>query len=462
MARVAGCEQRRHRGCVERILTRRDPQRCRVPDLDATPMLTPGQTLAVTIEKPAAGGRMIARVDGQVVLVSGTIPGERVEIRISRTGKGVAFGETIAVLDASPDRRDGPGDPLCGGSLLGHISYARQLDVKRAVIADAFARIGHLDWTAPVHVAGSREDGYRMRARLHVRGARLGFFREGTHDVCDVRQTRQLLPATCDVLDRVMAAIRSIGPDAVRGLELSENIAADQRVVHLDTAKPLDRRVLDKLTAIDGLTPGPFVADTLAIGAVPVTLRRHVLAFFQGNRHLLRELVAHVVDLVPDGPVIDLYAGVGLFAMGAAAARGVHVTAVEGDRIAAADLDANAAAYGTRVAVVPRPVEVFLARLSRGSAPSERAREGAAASHSTASTTVIVDPPRTGMTREALDGLLALAPRRWIYVSCDVATLARDARRIVDAGYAITRVDAFDLFPNTPHVETVMVFDRSR
>jgi 23S rRNA (uracil1939-C5)-methyltransferase len=74
--------------------------------------------------------------------------------------------------------------------------------------------------------------------------------------------------------------------------------------------------------------------------------------------------------------------------------------------------------------------------------------------------TIIVDPPRTGMSAEALDGVLALGAPRLVYVSCDIATLARDARRLVDAGYALGRVDAFDLFPNTPHVETVVVFER--
>jgi 23S rRNA (uracil1939-C5)-methyltransferase len=72
--------------------------------------------------------------------------------------------------------------------------------------------------------------------------------------------------------------------------------------------------------------------------------------------------------------------------------------------------------------------------------------------------TVVVDPPRTGMSREALDGVLSVKARQLVYVSCDVATLARDARRLVDAGYTIARTDAFDLFPNTPHVETVVVF----
>jgi 23S rRNA (uracil1939-C5)-methyltransferase len=72
--------------------------------------------------------------------------------------------------------------------------------------------------------------------------------------------------------------------------------------------------------------------------------------------------------------------------------------------------------------------------------------------------TIVVDPPRTGMSREALDGAINVRAPRIVYVSCDVATLARDARRLVDAGYALERVDAFDLFPNTPHVETVAVF----
>src|SRR5947208_6753727 len=133
-------------------------------------MLTPGQTLSLTIEKPAAGGRMIARMNGQVVLVSGAIPGERVRARIERVGKGVAYANTVEVEAPSADRREGFGDLQCGGSLYGHIAYERQLDIKSQVIADAFGRIGRLPVAARVPVSSSREEGYRMRARLHVRG----------------------------------------------------------------------------------------------------------------------------------------------------------------------------------------------------------------------------------------------------------------------------------------------------
>jgi 23S rRNA (uracil1939-C5)-methyltransferase len=178
-----------------------------------------------------------------------------------------------------------------------------------------------------------------------------------------------------------------------------------------------------------------------------------VLSFFQGNRYLLRDMVSHVVERVPlGGTVADLYAGAGLFAVSAAVARGARVIAVEGDRLAAEDLHANAAAAGGQLTTAHQPVENFAAWFPR---VMNRV------SSTPAIETVIVDPPRTGMSREALDGLLPLRARRIVYVSCDVATLARDARRIVDAGYTIARADGFDLFPNTPHVETVVVFDRN-
>jgi 23S rRNA (uracil1939-C5)-methyltransferase len=413
-------------------------------------MLTPGDVIPLTVEKPVAGGTMIARHDGRVVLVSGAIPGERVRARLVRVAKGVAHAEAVAIDEPSPDRRVASGDPLCGGCLYSHIAYPRQLEIKSQVIADAFTRIARLELPAPVTVAGSPENGYRMRARLHVSGSRVGFFREGTHHLCDARATRQLLPATLDTLDRLMAAMGSIGADAVREIELSENVDACERVAHLDTAEALDPQLVDKLVSVEGLTPGPYVTDTLTIGGAALKLRRHVLAFFQGNRYLLRDLVAHVTERVPiGGSLADLYAGVGLFSVAAAVTRAASVMAVEGDTHAADDLHANGLAAGAKLYIVKGPVEGFTASAFRSLG---RKIKGPIVE------TVIVDPPRTGMSREAVDAVLGTQAPRIVYVSCDVATLARDARRIVDAGYTIERADAFDLFPNTPHVETVIVF----
>jgi 23S rRNA (uracil1939-C5)-methyltransferase len=422
-------------------------------------MLTPGQTLVVTIEKPAVGGRMIARVHGQVVLVGGAVPGERVQIRIERVGKGVAYGDTVVVEEPSSDRRVPAADPSCGGCLYAHIGYERQLQIKSLVIADAFGRIGRLPLSHAVEVAPSPAEGYRMRARLHYAGRRLGFFREGTHEVCGARATGQLLPATCDVLDRVEAALLRLPEGTVREIDIAENVDASERVVHLETTRGdggavpgfvLPGDEISGLTAAGSGSAGvrvlagsAYVTDRLAVDdQQSVAIRRHVLAFFQGNRHLLRDLARHVTDQIAEGSMaIDLYAGGGLFAVLAAQRRGARVTAVEGDRVAAEDLAANAAATDA-VTAVHQPVETFL----RSALPGPDV--------------VLVDPPRTGMSRDALQGMLRLRGRRVVYVSCDVATLARDARYLVDAGYAIARIDGFDLFPNTPHVETVVTFEK--
>jgi 23S rRNA (uracil1939-C5)-methyltransferase len=401
-----------------------------------------GDTLSLTIEKPAAGGRMIARFDGQVVLVAGAIPGERVAARIDRVGKGVLYATTVDVEQPSPSRRPTRGDPECGGCLYAHVEYARQLSLKSDVIADAFARIAKMPLAARVEVVPSPERGYRMRARLHMRGRRVGFFLEGTHEICDARATGQLLPETCDAIDRLAAGVHSIGLD-VREIELSENVEATNRAVSLDTAEAIDVQSSRRLAGTEGITgfgPDATVQDALAVGAVAITLRRSVLAFFQGNRYLLAALVHHVVSQVPDdASLVDLYAGAGLFAIGAAAAKRARVRAVEGDSVSAADLIANAAPYEA-VDALRQPVETFLAAAPK---PPD---------------VLVVDPPRTGMSREALDGVIRLRAPKVIYVSCDVATLARDSRRLVDSGYEIERADAFDLFPNTPHVETVVTF----
>jgi tRNA/tmRNA/rRNA uracil-C5-methylase (TrmA/RlmC/RlmD family) len=411
-----------------------------------------GRLLSLAVEKPAAGGRMIARADGQIVLVSGAIPGERVSARIERLGKGVLYADVVAVEDGSPDRRPPFTDPLCGGSVYAHIAYPRQLEIKAQVIADAFGRIGRLPLASPVGVAASRDDGYRMRARLHVRRGRVGFFREGSHELCDARATRQLLPATCDTLDQLASALRSLGDSSVQAIEVSENGDASERVVHLDAAQA-PGHTFDALGATPGLTGmtvtpsrvaagDPHVRETLLVGERPIVLRRHVLAFFQGNRYLLATLVGHVAGLVGETDrVVDLYAGAGLFSL-AAAARGARVVAVEGDRTSAADLEANATAWRGAIEARHQPVEAYVA------------------GHPAEAGVVIVDPPRTGMSREALSGALALGARRIIYVSCDVATLARDARHIVDGGYRLDVIDGFDLFPNTPHVECVVQFAR--
>lgn len=413
------------------------------------------------IEKPASGGRMIARHEGEILLVAGTIPGERVRVRVRRAEKRVAFGDTIAIQEASPDRRQVSGDPACGGCLYAHINYPRQLQLKASVIEDAFTRIGRIPVEQEIVVRGSPERAYRMRGRFHVRGRQIGFYREGTHDMCDPRSTGQMHEASIEAVEAAVASLAAQGVQVLT-VELSENIGGDERALHLNVRDPrlpdgaLDRavnaadatgataRALDRTFYSAG---DPMVSDRLSVLTAERlahgTLGRHPESFFQANRFLLSELVAAVMDVVPAGSVLDLYAGVGLFSVVLAEAGRGPVTAVEGDPVSGADLLRNAAAYPGTLRTVRSSVEAFVAR------PPQ-----------TAPVTLLVDPPRTGMSREAAEAIAAMGAARIVYVSCDAPTLARDARRLLDAGYRLLTLRGFDLFPNTPHVETLAVFER--
>ena len=425
-------------------------------------MIAAGATLTLDVEKATAGGRMLARHQGQVVLVWGAIPGERVDARVERTGKGVAYAETIAVRTPSPDRRAETGDWRCGGNVLAHVDYARQLRLKGEIIQDAFARIGRMPLAQPPLVLASREDGYRMRARLHAHNGRLGFYREGSHDVCGAAGTRQLLSSTNAWIERAEAIIEREARGQLIAIEIAENIAGDERACHLELHEGADAsRYAPLADGLVGLSARyADHAETVMLSGTPVIhdlvevrhgdartllrLRRHVRAFFQGNRYLITTLVHEVVADVPRGPVIDLYAGGGLLGLSLAATRSEPVTLVEGDAISGADLELNAAAFQGQVRVERRSVEAFLANIRAGAA-----------------STIVLDPPRTGLSKDALAGVGRARPRSIVYVSCDVPTLARDARGLLDAGYSLNRLAALDLFPNTAHVEVVGVFSRT-
>lgn len=423
--------------------------------------VTAGQKVEVLVEKPASGGRMIARHEGEVLLVLGAIPGERVEAIVTRAEKRVAFADTLRVIEPSPDRREPGGDAACGGCHYAHIGYGRQVQLKGDIIRDAFTRIGRIPLDGPVAVSASPERGYRMRARFHVQEGRPGFYREGSRDLCDARSTGQILEASIDGVEAAVAALKAQGI-TVMSVELAENTAADQRALHLDIREPRPSTdALDRAVAAAGLTGltarttdnsfhsvgDPIVSDPLAAltsgRATAGALRRHPESFFQANRFLVPALVTAVMDQVRPGPVLDLYAGVGLFAVALAASGRGDLTAVEGDPVSGKDLLRNASPFYDQLRVARSSVEAFVAR-----------------GWDVLPGTVVVDPPRTGMSKEAVDAIAGSGAGRIIYVSCDAPTMARDARRLLDAGYRLASLEGFDLFPNTPHVETLGVFER--
>jgi len=429
-------------------------------------VLTPGQNVELSVEKPAAGGRMIARHEGQVVLVAGAIPGERVLVRVERSERRLAFASVVDVHEESPDRRAAFADSACGGCGYSHIAYPRQLGLKSDIVRDAFLRLGRIPIDVPIPVAPSPERGYRMRARFHVDGTRFGFYREGTHALCDAAPTGQVSDTALESVSSAVATLVAAGA-RIDWVELTESVDGSERAlaVAVDDVSPIAAGALAPLAAGSGLVGcaiqdrrsrvaeagAPSVTDALSLltrGRVPDgRLRRHAASFFQANRFLVADLLLATMDaVVADGPVLDLYAGVGLFAVALAASGRRGVVAVEGDRLSGADLEWNArnvSAADAVPTVVLDSVERYLA-----------ARQSASARVAT----VIVDPPRTGISAEAMASLLKRAAPRLVYVSCDPATMARDARRLLDGGYRLDSLRAFDLFPNTPHVEVLGVF----
>ena len=135
--------------------------------------LTVGARVELEVERPVAGGRMLARHDGQVVFVRGAIPGERVMASVERVAKGTVYADTVEVVTASADRRPGV-EGRCGGSDYSHIAYARQLLLKGAVIEDAWRRLARRALPGPFEVLASPERGYRTRARLHAADGEIG------------------------------------------------------------------------------------------------------------------------------------------------------------------------------------------------------------------------------------------------------------------------------------------------
>lgn len=419
-----------------------------------------GDVLELEVEKAVYRGLGLARHEGRAVFVPRGLPGERLRARVTSVEKGFARAQAEDVLVPSPARRQAPCPHAerCGGCAYQELDHAAQLSLKCSVLTEALRRAG-APFPEPVDVVPSPEEGWRTRASLHFEIAggslRLGLHEEGTHTVVDIERCLQLSPAMSEAargLKRAITARPELWP-RLSALHLAEGIEAGL-VATVEALIPASEA--QGLVSLRGSYPGltglaaEMVEDQrrtyvqlmgsprLAHEVLGLRLSSHARSFFQANRFLVGPLAQAVLDLVPkEGPVLDLYSGVGLFAF-PLAARGQEVRAVEVDETSAEDAGENARRLGLAVRVECNDAREFLARTP--------ARQG---QH------VVLDPPRAGAGLPVVELLAAGRPKAIVYVSCDPATLGRDLAHFARLGYRADSLRAFDMFPDTFHVEAV-------
>ncbi|HUP87580.1 MAG TPA: TRAM domain-containing protein [Acidimicrobiales bacterium] len=388
----------------------------------------------------AAGGDAIARDrDGRVVFVEGGLPGEGVRARVVHAKKDFARATVLDVVGPpSPDRVGPPCAALaagCGGCSWQHIEATAQRRLKVSIVEDALRRIGRFrDETMPaITMRPLVHRAVRTTARLGVAAdGRAGQHRRHGHEVIPTASCVAAHP----MLGELIVDGRFAGADEVL---LRVGVASGERAV----------------AGFPHASPSTFVVPPdVAIGDDAVVhesiagawLQVSMGSFFQSGPVAAEALVAAVTDAVGDalpagGHLVDAYAGVGLFGATVGAGRHARVTSIESDpsanddaRVNLAELDAvviEGEVGRWRPAAVDRPVDV-----------------------------VVADPARTGLGRPGSATVVATGAPRVVLVSCDPASLARDARLLEDAGYALASVSLVDAFPDTFHVEAVSRFDR--
>ncbi len=423
--------------------------------------------MEITIEKLVYGGEGLAHHDGSTVFVPFVLPAERIAAAAVEQKKKFIRARVERVLEPSPQRAPArcPHFAVCGGCDYQHIPYEAQLEYKTEILRETLRRIGRVEWPGEIAAHASPPWGYRNRAQWKVRplgadgtgGMGIGYFRANSSALCAIEDCAILSP----LLLKTLLALRAAATEGLLPRELREIEAfagsKDSKLLVTATfagfpprAQELAdnlRRILPELESLLFHDPtrermeleGPGHIECEAAGT---TYRVGHFSFFQVNRFLVDDLVAQVAGAEDEGRLaLDLFAGVGLFSV-ALAKRFSRVVAVESNPAAARDLEANAAG---RAAASGRAVEVRAADVEQFIRKFKDRPE-----------LVVLDPPRAGLTPEIVKSIARLAPPRITYVSCDPPTLARDLAAFANAGYEISRIHLFDLFPQTFHMEAVV------
>ncbi|MHB2028922.1 MAG: class I SAM-dependent RNA methyltransferase [Acidimicrobiales bacterium] len=394
--------------------------------------------MTVQLERAATGGAVGRADDGRVIFVRHALVGERVRVQVSESTTKFYRGDAVEILDASLERVVAPcayAHPRgCGGCDLQHASARAQLDWKASLLSEQLRRSAGVNMAvdvspAPEPVRGSRT---RLRCGVDERG-RLGLRVARSHELVELD--------SCWIANDVFATAFNNSWSGFYEVELraigdGEPFAVARR--EGERSSTLELRSL-RGTPIDPATYSR------------VRVRAHVysvspLSFWQSHRsapELLLDAVAQFAAVEPGDDVVDLFSGVGLFAVALAKKVGPagQVTAVESSPHAVRDARANAEGLKQlRVRewqVTPRSV-------------NDTVRRGSV---------VVLDPPRQGLVKGVAQCLVRREPKRIVYVSCDAATFARDLKEFLDGGFRLNGLRALDLFPMTEHVEIVALLD---
>lgn len=377
----------------------------------------------VTIEKIIHGGAGLARTDRGVVLVPGTLPEETVSVVSAGKRQGMEIMQVERILQPSPDRRSPPCEyfGICGGCDWLFIRYARQAKLKKEIFLESMERIGRLKQVPQPEIVTSAEFGYRRRAQLKLDTQRkTGFFKRGTNDVVQI--------TSCPLLtERLNGLLKA----------LNENPSLISRAVRNLPVIDGDHTVASS-PRVDGHT-----GEITDIRCGSFTFELKGTNFFQGNRFLLEKLGRWGTAWCSGDTILDLYGGTGFFSL-MFAGKVTRGWLIESEKKMVAQANDNFRRNGVghimAIAAFAENLEQCLPGI-----PS----------------TVIVDPPRPGLTRKVREAMARFAPEVLIYVSCNCSTQARDCGFFCNrVGYHIAATALFDLYPGTHHIESVVVLTK--
>jgi tRNA/tmRNA/rRNA uracil-C5-methylase (TrmA/RlmC/RlmD family) len=383
-------------------------------------VLSTGQIIRVTIEKVAHGGHFIARHEGAVIFVRHGLPGEVVDVAITSVGSSFNRGDVVAVIQTSSDRVEAPcryaNRNGCGGCDFQHVEISAQRKLKEDVITEQFARIAKMDIHVDVEEV-SPSLGWRTQATIGSDNqGRAGFYASRTNTIMAIDDCLVLHPTIG------YPAIQSQHWEPGTRIEVSASTDGSSRIVAGEV--------------IQGEKIQTFTVNHKSYQVSPDS-------FWQSNVNaptILVDCMSEFAGVRAGDHLLDLYGGVGLFALQLHEAIGAdgRIDLVEGSKSATADAAVNFAG-AQNVKIHTGDVEKILPRFSRADV-------------------VILDPPRDGAKKNVIASLVECKPRSIVYVACDPAALARDSALLRDANYTLEKIRAFDLFPMTHHIECVALF----